>query len=578
MNLSSILTILVALGLLVVILALVRSYRQWRPAPVRPDGEGNQINPRLASDFGPTVTSRRLVHVAIVFTLLFITALGFHLYWALFAVGPLRSDKAYATLRYREDNRRRREAETTLRGWIFDRHHDTSRTLARYRYDNGRLIRDYQLGEGAFHLVGYSNVSYEDASLEKAIIMSFDREGEGSLTGRLEALVREPNLPLVGLDLVTTIDFELQREAYELIRKYHGAVIVINPQNGQLLALASSPAIDPALPLKSWSAQFEDRINRPSHNRATHARYSPGSTFKTLVAAAAIESNLDRQVFTCRSGGWVPPGASRPIRDDDGEEHGQVDLTEAFTHSCNQYFAQMGVLLERQRLGEAASRFGFELFAEPRPSIAAVIADQFWNVGNPAISSVLAPLRSSFVSGQKVARVDLALESIGQGFVQATPLQMALVAAGVANLNGQIMQPAIELDRRPVVMSQPMSAGTAARVRQLMAQVVRRGTASKTILPVLGQVSAGGKTGTAQREVAVLDPRTGKPLKYTDKDGKDRPRLEKLVDSWFIGFAPVENPQIAFAVFVENGGYGSTTAAPIAGRIIQRARQTGLIQ
>lgn len=581
MNDSSLLTIVIAVGLIGVLLSLVRSYLRLRPLPAPSTRINPQIPSQITEEFGPKVTSRRLAYVGRSFTLLFLMALGFHLYWAVFASGPLRFDTSYTDLRNREDNRRRRESESTLRGWIFDRHHDASRTLARYRYLNGKVFREYQLGEAAVHLTGYSNLLFEDVLLEQAINVPFERDGEATFLTRLAKLAREPELPVVGKDLVTTVDLELQREAYAQIRHQRGAVVVINPQNGELLAMASSPGFDPdpTRLASQWEALNRDLTDRPLHNRAIFGRYSPGSTFKTLVATAAIESQLDRKVFTCRAEGWIPPGASRPIHDDKGEFHGQVDLSEAFTHSCNQYFAQMGVELDHQRMGEAAHRFGFDLFTDPGPSRKATLRDQFWNVENPAISSVFAPVRSSFVSGPGVVRYDLALEAIGQGFVQATPLQMALVAAAVANSQGQVMQPSIELARPPVALGQAMSAATAARVRRLMAQVVERGTARSTLPAILGDlVTAGGKTGTAQREVLLRDPRTGEPLKYTDKQGKVHLRKEKQIDSWFIGFAPVENPQVAFAVFVENGGYGAATSAPIAGRLILRARQSGLIR
>ncbi|MFN7623303.1 MAG: hypothetical protein ACK5RS_09160, partial [Acidobacteriota bacterium] len=189
MNLSSLLTIVIALGLIVVLLSLVRSYRQLRPVAPQPGGEEGVNLPQMAGDFGPRVTSRRIAYVGLSFTLLFLTAGGFHLYWAFFAAGPLRFDKIYGNLRQIEDNRRRREAESTLRGWIFDRHHDTSRTLVRYRYQNGKVLREYPLGEAAVHLTGYSSALYEDALLEKAVNLSDGNEGEGLFSGRLEALV-----------------------------------------------------------------------------------------------------------------------------------------------------------------------------------------------------------------------------------------------------------------------------------------------------------------------------------------------------------------------------------------------------
>jgi penicillin-binding protein A len=193
---------------------------------------------------------------------------------------------------------------------------------------------------------------------------------------------------------------------------------------------------------------------------------------------------------------------------------------------------------------------------------------------------VLAPLNSTFVNGKKITKYDLALESIGQGYVQLTTFQMALVAAAPANNQGNIMRPMIEMGRQPVVLSQAMTAQTAARMRELMAGVVERGTAAGVFGTTVRQagLTAGGKTGTAQREVPVIDPKTGQPATYKDSRGKVRIKKENRIDSWFIGFAPVNNPQIAFAVMVEGGGYGSRIAAPIAANLLVKAKELGLLK
>ena len=112
----------------------------------------------------------------------------------------------------------------------------------------------------------------------------------------------------------------------------------------------------------------------------------------------------------------------------------------------------------------------------------------------------------------------------------------------------------------------------------MMAEVVRRGTAKSLGAILAGTVTVGGKTGTAQRLVPVYDPATGRRITFRDAKGREQVRREFRIDSWFIGFAPVENPQIAFAIVVEGGGYGAATSAPIAGNLIRRAIQTGLIR
>lgn len=577
MNISSLLTIIVATGLMAVIWRLAGSMRHFRS----PNGSPAHTGPPLPDDSGPRLTSRRLRHARWIIAALLLLAFGLHVYHALFAAGPLRVDPAYAAMRDRYDNRNRRESESILRGWIFDRHRDVDRTLARYRYLNGGVIREYQLALAASHLTGYGTFVRGDSALEKAINTPGLEGRESTLAARLLGLLREPGLPAVGADLVTTIDYDLQREAFEQLRNRPGAVVVIDPRSGQLLALASSPGFDPlyAEVIDTWKGLMSDEREKPLLNRAIGEYYLPGSTFKTITAAAAIESRLDGRVYSCRHEGWTPPGAGRAIRDDREESHGQVDLTEAFVYSCNQYFAQLGVDLDRLRMGSEAERFGLRLFTDARQSLRAGRQEYLWNTGNRAIASLLAPFGSTFVSGQGLTRYDLALESIGQGFVQVTPLQMALVVAAVANREGMVMRPTIELDRQPVALSQAMSPAGAARLRQLMAQVVQRGTASANLSPILGGlVTAGGKTGTAQRLVTVYDPRTGRPLTSRDAQGREIIRKRLRIDSWFIGFAPVGDPQIALAVVVEDGGYGAATSGPIAGNLVRRALQTGLIR
>jgi cell division protein FtsI/penicillin-binding protein 2 len=576
MSFSFIATLVILAGLFALIVSLLGSAWRYRSNAVA----AKPVEADLPQDFGPKLTSRRLRYVRWAFALLVLAALGFHLYWGLYSDGPLGVNEDFSGLKDRRDQRNRREVESTLRGWTYDRHRDSKRALAKYRYLNGQIIRDYPLGPAAAHLIGYGTLVRGDAQLERAVVSQPPPKIEKSWWQKIASLDDDESRPPVGQDLVLTIDSDLQKEAFAQLKDKRGAIVMLNPQTGEILAMVSSPSFDPAHVEidERWDEMQNDAKRQPLLNRALSEYYLPGSTLKTVTAAAAIDARLDNLTFGCRGEGWTPPGSNRPIRDDEGESHGAMNLTEAYTHSCNQYFAQLGVEVDRQRMGEAAGRFGLKVFGNPAQSIGSGRRYDLWNTDNRVLSSVLAPLNSTFVAGATVTRYDLALESIGQGYVQLTPLEMALVAAAVGNKDGMVMRPTIEMGRQPLVLSQAMTPQSAARMRQLMALVAQRGTAAGAFGSLIrGKLTAGGKTGTAQRQVNAIDPKTNKPIVYRDKRGRERFKKEFRIDSWFIGIAPVESPLIAFAVVVEGGGYGSKTSAPIAGNLLIKALSLGLL-
>ncbi|MBO0719997.1 MAG: hypothetical protein J2P41_04205 [Blastocatellia bacterium] len=578
MNFPFIATLILFCGLGWLILSLFLSAWRYR-ARNNPQAETDYA--ALPDAFGPKLTSARLRYVRWIFALLVLAALGFHFYWGLYATGPLGVDDTFAGLKNRRDQRNRREIESTLRGWIYDRHHDAHKTLAKYRYLNGQIIRDYPLGQAAAHLVGYGTLFRGDTGLERAVVAQPPVHEEKSWWEKFVNFNNESVRPPVGKDLILTIDSDLQKEAFAQMKDKRGAVVLLNPQTGEVYAMVSSPSFDPAHVEigERWDEMQNDAKNQPLINRALSEYYLPGSTFKTITASAAIEARLDDQVFTCRAEGWTPPGSNRAIKDDKGEAHGTLNMADAYAHSCNQYFAQLGVLVERQRMADAAARFGLKVFTVAQDSIGAGRRNDLWSTDNKVLTATLAPLYSTFVSGRGITRYDLGLESIGQGYVQLTPLQMAMVAGAVANHEGMVMRPVIELGRQPAVLSQAMSAATAARMRELMEAVVEHGTAAGAFGGLIrGKLTAGGKTGTAQRQVNAIDPKTNKPITYRDSHGRLRIKKEFRIDSWFIGFAPAENPQIAFAVVVEGGGYGASTSAPIAGNLLLKAKELKLLE
>ncbi len=580
MNFPFIATLVFIGGIVFLLLSLFLSTYRFARKPAVNDTSD------LPDDFGPRLTSNRLRYVRWAFAVLVVAAFGFHVYWGLFAAGPVSENKDFAHLKNTRDQRNRRDAEANLRGWIFDRHKDYRRCLAKYRYLNGKIIRDYPLGAAASHIIGYSGLARGDAELERAVVhQPPPKEAEPSWWQKWFSFDSgEPKIE-AGRDLQLTIDYDLQKAAFDQLnaKGHKGAVVMVNPQTGEILALASNPSFDPDDINNDvrWGEISRDLKNRPLLNRALNEYYPPGSTLKTLTAAAALDVRIsDTKTFICQGGGWTPPGSGRPIQDDEGHVHGQIALEEAYVKSCNQYFAQLGVEVERQRMGEAAARFGLKVFADPADSIGTGATRGLWNSENKILNDVLAPLNSTFVNGNKVTKYDLALESIGQGYVQLTPFQMAFVAAAAANNQGNVMRPLIEMGRQPAVLSQAMTAETAKRLRVLMAGVVERGTAAGVFGTTVRQagLTAGGKTGTAQREVDVIDPKTGQKATYKDSRGKLRTKKENRIDSWFIGFAPVNNPTIAWAVMVEGGGYGSKIAAPIAAQLLVKAKDLGLLK
>ena len=555
-------------GLLLVgaLLMLVAWRARARRSPVPED------LPVDASRYGPEQTNRWLGLLRTGFVLLCAVALGFHAFWVFWAPG--QDDYSRFAVR---DQRNRRLAEATLRGWVYDRTNRPERALIKYRLDGKRIVRDYPLRDAAVHVTGYSDFIYGSAGIERGY--------STHLTEPSSALNTLASPAPVGRDMVSTIDGDLQTEAFRLLKGKRGAAVVLSVATGEVLAMASTPSFDPAIVNDdaAWRELNERTVKAPElsplTDRALKTYYLPGSTFKVLVTVAAIENGLANERFTCSGGGFVAPRSGRPILDDSGGGHGNIGLADALRVSCNQYFAQMGLELGQERLGEVARRFGIET-GEPQSSR----DTDLWRfrLANPTdFAAAFAPPPSRlYLPGGfegEYTPYSLAIESFGQGPNQMTMMQLALIAAGVASPTAQLSRPVIEAEVEPQPIGQVCRPETAARVREMMKAVVDSGTAARAFAPLQGRISAGGKTGTAQREVIKRDPRTLEPQRARGRDGKEYIQRETSVDALFIGFAPYENPQIAFAVIVEGGGHGSSSAAPIAVGLIEKAAQIGLV-
>lgn len=355
------------------------------------------------------------------------------------------------------------------------------------------------------------------------------------------------NKPTRGANVELTIDPRAQKAAYDSLRRAgrKGAVVALDPKTGAIKAMVSLPSYDPnqlAVPNKATVAKAYNKLDadpdKPLLNRAIETTYAPGSTYKVVTTAAflAEDDTLGPQTMVDAPQNLDLPGTTVGLPNYAGAAcgTGRVTLQFALEKSCNTPFAKIGMELGYEKMKEQAAKFG--------------IGEPMQIPLNVAASSV----------GKKEDLAALAQASIGQRSMQMTPLQMAMVAAGVAN-DGTVMKPYLvdkivspdgdEIEEAdPDELSEAMSPDAARKLRQMMVAVVQQGTATAAQIP---GVSVGGKTGTAETS-----------------DGQPP-------HAWFIGFAPAEDPQIAVCVFVQSGAAGDRatggqTAAPVA-RDVMRA-------
>jgi peptidoglycan glycosyltransferase len=409
---------------------------------------------------------------------------------------------------------------------------DDGTVLARsVRGPGGTYTRTYPTSNLFSQAVGYAIAAQgRSAGLERS-------QGDalrGLQTG-LSSIFGQLSRNRVGDDVYTSLDPKAQRVALAGLAGRAGSVVALDPRTGAVKVMVALPGYDDNHP-----DQTGPGIS--TFNRSTQSGYPPGSTFKVVTATAAIDSGH----YTPNSivNGDSPKTISGvPLANDLNQSFGPITLTKALTDSVNTVWAQVAEHLGRGTMTKYMKRFGF--YAKPPLD---------YPPDEIAASRVYSPKGRPYVPASP--NEDIGRIAIGQGGLAVTPLQMAMVAAAVAN-NGKLMKPrladkVVDTDGRtvrtykPSVQSQVMSATTAQQVNQMMRTVVEEGTGTPA---QLGNISVAGKTGTAQVGIAGSN----------------------LTQPWFIGFAPADNPKVAVAVTVERtqGGFGATVAAPIARSVIQ---------
>lgn len=573
---------------LLLVLLLLSFIRNLRPKYSFEIGLPKEVRRKLSL----TMTNRSLRIWQFIFVFLALFVYGFHVYWAAIA----EKDNEHFQALSSRDLRTRRSSSTALRGWMLDRSGKLANAFAYYKKDkDGDIERTYSLDREMALLYG---TELGTPGLERTLY----KQKVDPMPEALEVLTRIKKPEDEQKDVRITIDRDLQAFIAKQLEGKKGAIVVLNPQTGDVLAMYSNPSFALA-DIKSADDMHKlerDKMNKPLLSRATREYYLPGSTFKTFTMISAFRAGKQNSVFSSFDQGYVPFKGSRPIID--ATQHfippstvtgvcdggcGEKVIEDAYRVSSNQYFAQLAIGLERQRLAETAQIIGISAVETPAEAGTQGYFPDIWNTSNKRIATALAPARSTMVTGKKITLFDLGLEGMGQGYAgQMTPFQMALIASIPANLNGILMKPKIEADLQPQPFAQVLTPQHATEIRRIMATVTEEpgGTAERVFNRMDGTgIRVGGKTGTAEKMAPVFDKNgIQKTVKKKRKvKGEwveyDAPVMEKRTDSWFICIAPLENAQLSIAVVVEAGGFGATTAAPIAVNIIMKARELGLL-
>ncbi|SHH58196.1 peptidoglycan D,D-transpeptidase FtsI family protein [Clostridium grantii] len=417
--------------------------------------------------------------------------------------------------------------ESVIRGSILDRNNNI---LAKTEVNSeGSSKRIYPYKDIFVHALGYVEPNYGITGLEK----SFDSYLIGEEPFDVSTLLDNSNLGK-GYDIKTTLDYNVQKMAYDMLGDNKGAVVVINPQTGEIISLVSKPSYDPMELNANWEVISKDDKNAPMINRATTGVYPPGSTFKIITAASALSNIKDIQSKEFKDEGVLKFNDNEQISNYDNKKYGNIKLNEAFALSSNVVFAGLGIDLGNGNLKDTAEKFLFN---------------------NEIKVEGVSVRQSTFPSLDSFKKGEIAQSAIGQGTVLATPFQMALIAATIANDgimkesflvsevldgNGSSIKSFNQQNSTRIIPAEDASV-----IKGYMREVVENGTGSNA---AIDDIQVCGKTGTAEYS--------------SDKD---------KTHAWFVGFAPMENPKVAIAVIVEDGGTGGSLSAKIAREVIKEA-------
>ncbi|MCL2826418.1 MAG: FtsW/RodA/SpoVE family cell cycle protein [Eggerthellaceae bacterium] len=392
------------------------------------------------------------------------------------------------------------------------------------KQDDGYYERVYPAGDMASQVVGYYSDQYGTSGIEASYDSSL--KGQENFASWQDVLNAAAGINSPGNDVRLTLNSTIQQAAQDALSGVTGACVVIDPRTGAVLAMASSPTYDAADAASILT--LGDTGSSELLNRATQALYAPGSTFKMVTLSTALENNIASEDTVYSSPGTITIG-NGPVTSYDNEAYGDITLARATELSSNTVFGQLGVQIGPSLLVSSSEKFGF----------------------NSDIPFDLDLSKSLMPNASEMTTWETAWSAVGQPVgqhaspagPQTTVLQMALVGCAIAN-GGVIETPYIvdsvsnaqgmvSYQATPTVYSQAISAATAKRVVEVLKGVVNQGTGTAAAIP---GVQVAGKTGTAE---------TGKPID----------------DSWFVGFAPADNPTVVVAIVIEQGAQDYNASA-----------------
>jgi penicillin-binding protein A len=473
--------------------------------------------------------NRQIVKLFGFIVVLFAILVGFTSYWSVFDAKNLKAQEV--------NERPLLEQQQIPRGRILAADGTViAKSVPKGHGDSLRFVRKYPEGALFGHPIGYSFVKYGQSEFEQS--HNEELVGEESEFGSiLDQLTGQKQQ---GEDIVTNLDLKAQEVALaDLESAGYGAVVAIEPSTGEVKVLTSNAPYDPNAVPENLNRLFKEKIATPLYNRATQGRYPPGSTFKVVTAAAGLESGAITPETTIDAPGSIDD-EGHELANDFNQDWGSIALDTALTNSVNTWFGQLGQKVGQDNLFTTMEKFGFG--------------------SKPPIDLPEEELSESGVVGENgeiLSRkdpVDLARVAIGQERLLATPLQIAMVAAAVAN-HGKLMKPQIwnrvvDSDGRvtkrldPSTYSEPVSTKTAEELTTAMEGVVNEGTGTNA---AISGVQVAGKTGTAET-----------PGNEACGGGQEENQ------AWFMGFAPANDPKIAIAASVEcTEQFGNDVAAPI---------------
>ncbi len=398
--------------------------------------------------------------------------------------------------------------------------------LAYSRTTNGGFVREYPYGQDFAHLVGFADLGQSGVESKYNFVL---QKLHFEVFQRINQLMTDE--PLTGNGLVLTADAGLQQLAAQGLGKQKGAVVVMEPSTGKILAMVSYPGFNPNNLAANWDALTTNDTDSPLLNRATQGLYPPGSVYKIVSAAAAYENLTDYGAFTYDCAGEATFGEKR-IRCFNEKVHGHVDVSEGFAQSCNTLFSAAGLQVGPEKLRAVSERLFF----------------------NQSYPCPLPYSRSSFPLEANATETEIVETSIGQGRTLVTPLHMAMITCAVAN-GGLMMEPyvvdrIVDKNGKPLTKNLPKPLGQvmpleeAEAIKNMMVAVVDHGTGQNA---ALSGVAVAGKTGTAE-----------------NASGDDH--------GWFVAFAPADKPEVAVAIVLENSG-GPRKAIPLAAELMDYVLQ-----